>query len=256
METTLCCGGSLMSSISRWSSAISFLILIVLTAVGEGTSPKQFTMPGETCGYIVDNGDQFKVVSQQIQLGDEPEQTSYLANVSCTITFRTQRGKRNFLRLSSFEVETSRFCSRDGLYLYDGGREATDKLLSANKHALCGTTLSLPNYFVSTGHEVTLKFVTDGSNNSFRGFTVLITPFAENEDCDGFICHMTKRCITKEASCNKEYQCEDGSDEPPNCHLRNAGFRPSSTWCSWPLLLSSCFMVACQWMLTGTRPIP
>ena len=61
-------------------------------------------MPGETCGYIVDNGDQFKVVSRQIQREEEPDSTSYYPNVSCTIIFRTQPGKRNFLRLSNFEV--------------------------------------------------------------------------------------------------------------------------------------------------------
>ena len=76
-------------------------------------------------------------------------------------------------------MESSRFCERDGLYLYDGGREDDRRLLSANRHALCGTTLSLPNYFVTTGHEVTLKFVTDGHNNSYEGFTVLITPFED-----------------------------------------------------------------------------
>ncbi len=65
------------------------------------------------------------------------------------------------------------------MYLYDGGREEETQIMSPNKHALCGTTLSLPNYFTSTSHEVTLKFVTDGANNSYRGFTVLVTPFEE-----------------------------------------------------------------------------
>ncbi|XP_022091973.1 low-density lipoprotein receptor-related protein 3-like isoform X2 [Acanthaster planci] len=213
-------------------------------------------MPGETCGYTVDYGDQFKVVSQQIPHGEEPERTSYPPNVSCTIIFRTQPGKRNFLRLSNFEVETSRFCARDGLYLYDGGREVSENLLSANKHALCGTTLSLPNYFVSTGHEVMIKFVTDGSNNSYRGFMVLITPFTEDEYCSGFTCHLTKRCITMKAMCNSEYQCEDGSDEPPNCHLLNAGFRPSCAYCHWSLLISSWFIIACQRLLAGSRLVP
>lgn len=85
----------------------------------------------------------------------------------------------SFILSVHVKVETSTFCTKDGLYLYDGGREEQEKIMSPNKHALCGTTLSLPNYFTTKSHEVTLKFVTDGINNSYKGFTVLVTPFEE-----------------------------------------------------------------------------
>ena len=61
-------------------------------------------MPGETCGYIVDKGDQFKVESRQLEPQVSGEKAAYPADVSCTIIFRTEPHKRNFLRLSHFEV--------------------------------------------------------------------------------------------------------------------------------------------------------
>ncbi|XP_033626572.1 low-density lipoprotein receptor-related protein 12-like [Asterias rubens] len=252
METGIRGASDMLATLSRATGVIPLIIFLTFTAARGGSSLKTYTMPGDACGYVVTNGDQFKVVSKQSPVEGHPDQSSYQADVSCSIIFRTRPGKRNFLRLSKFEVETSRRCTKDGLYLYDGGREEKSKIMSANQHALCGTTLSLPNYFTSTSHEVTLKFVTDGGNNSYKGFTVLVTPFEDTDTCDGFTCLLTKRCITKDAVCNSEYQCEDGSDEPDNCHLfGNTGTRARLSLANLTLILVA--MVSLRGVLTDDR---
>ena len=74
-------------------------------------------MPGEACGYVIENGDQYKVTSRQIPHATDPDKTSYPANVSCSITFRADAGKKNFLRLSQFEVKKKTLRGMEGTTL-------------------------------------------------------------------------------------------------------------------------------------------
>ncbi|PIK55447.1 hypothetical protein BSL78_07607, partial [Apostichopus japonicus] len=172
-------------------------------------------IPGEACGggYIIGTGDQYEV-----HAAVEETTGHYLPNVSCSLQFRTENYEAFFIRIIKFNVESSRSCENDALFLYDGV-EDPEKLMTETTHGLCGESLSLPNYFTTTAGDLTIKFRTDYANEA-GGFTMFVTPFSKNEECDGgFQCLKDKKCMTPDAKCNGANQCKDGSDEPKNCRL-------------------------------------
>ncbi|XP_071490257.1 low-density lipoprotein receptor-related protein 12-like [Diadema antillarum] len=212
------------SILSRMLLVVEYMTICVLWLIVSGSSSKlgQYYMPGEQCGYIIDSGDQFKVNS----VGNDREEghRSYPANVSCTITFRTKPDKKFFMLVTKFGIENSRDCQKDGLFLYNGHAAISENMIrSASRNGLCGEPLSLPNYFSSEANEVAVKFVTDATDNDYRGFQLVLTPYwqsdGQTKNCSSseFTCVKSDKCITIDAKCNNVYNCADGTDEPETC---------------------------------------
>lgn len=216
-----------VASLLRSMECLSLLILGLSLSAYSGKIT-EYVMPSETCGYIVDRGDQFKLSSVRdpapdITTSDQAVATyvpSYPDSVDCEISFRTTPDKRFFMRITHFQLELSTQCQNDALLLYDGASSNEGQLVNnINPNGLCGLTLSLPNYFYSKGNDVTVRFKTNERNNSYSGFVMLLTPYwlpADGANCteDEMTCKLSGKCFTKDAYCNSVNQCEDSSDEP------------------------------------------
>lgn len=203
-----------------WSFWNHFYILVGLVfffQVIEGHSRKHelelVTMPGDACSYIKEEREQYQVISA----GNGDNDSKYQSNVTCSITFRGKEDEKFIIRITKFALQFSNLCSQDALYIYDGINDNAE-MLTKHGYGLCGETMSLPNYFTSSGGAVTIKFVTDRKTES-EGFSLYVTPFTKTANCTGFLCTESQKCISKHARCNRAFQCEDGSDEPPNCSL-------------------------------------
>ncbi|XP_006822213.2 uncharacterized protein LOC100367478 [Saccoglossus kowalevskii] len=173
-------------------------------------------MPGEQCTFISTTSDQYRIVTVVDEHGN------YESDVSCKISFRTDESKKFFLRVTRMDMEFSNQCASDSLRIYDGTSE-NDASLTGNAYGICGRSLSLPNYFYSTGNAVSVQFVTDNANNNGEGFDILVTAYKpvdsteECEDVDGFLCLDGSKCMSKNVYCNGHSQCAEGSDEPTTC---------------------------------------
>ncbi|XP_070574590.1 procollagen C-endopeptidase enhancer 1-like [Ptychodera flava] len=182
-----------------------------------------YSIPGEQCGYIIERGNQYRIMTAVE--GDPP---TYPDNVNCVIGFRTDASMKFFLRILSMDLEFSSQCANDALLIYDGVTDA-DPLLIGHGYGICGDSLSLPNYYKSTGNEISIKFVTNSADNQGKGFKLVLTPYeqANNEtstcdNSDDFMCLGDLKCMIRDVECNGETQCADGSDEPSNCLSRSS----------------------------------
>ncbi|XP_078540684.1 astacin-like metalloendopeptidase [Lissotriton helveticus] len=82
--------------------------------------------------------------------------SSYPNNVNCVYLIRVPSDKI-LLQFDSFNLQSSPNCASDYLTIYDGNNKTAPVLLSK----ACGTRQLQP--FTSTGNEMLLEFVTDGS---------------------------------------------------------------------------------------------
>ncbi|XP_072024425.1 uncharacterized protein [Amphiura filiformis] len=220
------------SHLREWLSilqtVLSVLVFIVaLPCAVYADKIKEYEMPGETCGGVVEMFDQYKVFSKL-------KDGTYVPDTDCSITFRTHDYDRWYIRVTGFNIDFTNRCNEDKLLIYNIEKEVQDLVIETD-YGLCGTTKSLPNYYYTKNDTVKVQFVTNNANTNnknFTGFELLITPFKDYKEgayCDaddGFRCKLSKKCIPKDAFCNGEYQCEDASDEPTGCvsHASKSAF--------------------------------
>ncbi len=133
-------------------------------------------MPSDSCGQTITTGDQWKVISKL-------EDGTYLPDTNCNISFKTGDYERFYIRVTGFNIEESRRCEGDRLFIYNIVEE--DGQLNKNNvvefpFGLCGETKSLPNYYYTKNDTVMVEFITDGTNaKQFTGFELLLTPYNE-----------------------------------------------------------------------------
>ncbi|XP_033117325.1 uncharacterized protein LOC117117206 [Anneissia japonica] len=139
---------------------------------------------------------------------------SYADNSDCKITIVTKPGLRIAIRFDSFDIKDSVNCYQDEVLVYDGAAFSS-LTLSGTMRGLCGTTVpSDYEHIVSTGNEMTIRFITDNNISKNIGFTIVYTtiyPDYTSEDC--FSCNENAMCIHKDLKCDGLPNCNDGSDE-------------------------------------------
>ncbi|KAJ8038444.1 Low-density lipoprotein receptor-related protein 6 [Holothuria leucospilota] len=93
---------------------------------------------------------------------------NYPNNINCVIHIQSVEGTVIELNFSTFDLEESPSCQKDALVVYDG----YDGGMRLLQHS-CGSDFVWPHYpskVVSTGNQITMKFVTDG-NVTLGGFS-------------------------------------------------------------------------------------
>ncbi|XP_072018800.1 uncharacterized protein [Amphiura filiformis] len=218
------------SHLKEWLLQIRFSIFVLVVALPGAVYTdkiREYEIPGEACGSVVELGDQYKVFSKL-------KDGTYIPNTDCSITFRTNDYDRWYIRVTGFNIDFTNRCNEDKLLIYNIG--AVQDLVIETDYGLCGYTKSLPNYYYTKNDTVKVQFVTNNANTggrNFTGFELLLTPFndyKEGAHCDGFRCKMSKKCIPNDAFCNGEYQCDDYvSDEPTGCVANNRPWKNTNS---------------------------
>ncbi|XP_053208631.1 cubilin-like [Panonychus citri] len=100
-------------------------------------------------------------------------------NVSgeCLWKIKTSDGSRLVVNLIDLELDSSLNCTRNVLIVYDGPTDQDSQLLVA-----CNQKQLADSLITSRGNELTIKLITNGSMNYFKGFK-----FYYETDCNNFI---------------------------------------------------------------------
>ncbi|XP_071959446.1 uncharacterized protein [Antedon mediterranea] len=166
-----------------------------------------------------------------------PGHHSYAENTDCKVTLVAKPGLKIAIRFDSFDITDSHNCYQDELLVYDGPALSSLRLTGTMK-GLCGRTMPEAfKYLVSTGNEMTIRFITGDVLSKSIGFTVIystVYPDDQSEDC--FPCSEGDMCIHKDLKCDGLPNCKDGSDE-----LRQSCYPPTTKettiidngWNSW-----------------------
>ncbi|XP_075264982.1 membrane frizzled-related protein-like isoform X2 [Convolutriloba macropyga] len=127
----------------------------------------------ERAGCLDTCGGNIRATEQLQTLTSENFPNYYKESAVCSWTITAEENYRVNVSLIEIDLEekmAGKVCM-DRLSIYDGNASSWDALQFTGEEKLCGNSLPDPNWVISSGHELTVSFITDETWNA-KGFNL------------------------------------------------------------------------------------